>query len=305
MTSNPVTTSNRASNTAETCGNCGAPLTGRYCAACGQSREDICRPIWSLLTDTLDGLLSWDGRILTTFRHLYTRPGRVARDYVGGKRASFTPPVRLYIIASVIFFAAISLSGVRIVAVETTASAGGPSSIFLTIFQRPRSEAARALSPEDQAAVLERAREQGVADVWQNAIVDAMTHPELLEDRASAASGQALILMVFVFALMSLILHPRRRVIEHIVHALYFHAAVLLPIAVLVLAGVYIPLPLPVSIAVLALTTLAAVSGVALYDYGFYGSSRLGAVLRAVLICLAYAISAVFVAIGLIIISTL
>ena len=206
VTSNPVTTSNRASNTAETCGNCGAPLTGRYCAACGQSREDICRPIWSLLTDTLDGLLSWDGRILTTFRHLYTRPGRVARDYVGGKRASFTPPVRLYIIASVIFFAAISLSGVRIVAVETTASAGGPSSIFLTIFQRPRSEAARALSPEDQAAVLERAREQGVADVWQNAIVDAMTHPELLEDRASAASGQALILMVFVFALMSLIL---------------------------------------------------------------------------------------------------
>ena len=198
VTSNPVTTSNRASNTAETCGNCGAPLTGRYCAACGQSREDICRPIWSLLTDTLDGLLSWDGRILTTFRHLYTRPGRVARDYVGGKRASFTPPVRLYIIASVIFFAAISLSG-----------------------------------------------------------------------------------------------------------ALYFHAAVLLPIAVLVLAGVYIPLPLPVSIAVLALTTLAAVSGVALYDYGFYGSSRLGAVLRAVLICLAYAISAVFVAIGLIIISTL
>ncbi|MEE2566957.1 DUF3667 domain-containing protein [Hyphobacterium marinum] len=289
----------------DTCANCGAALDGAYCAECGQSREDIRRPAWSLVTDTLDGLFSWDGRILTTFRQLYTRPGRVARDYVDGKRQSFTPPVRLYIIASLIFFAAIAFSGVRIVAVETTTSADGAPSIFVTIFQRPRDGQAQTLSPEDQAIVIDRAREQGVSDFWNDTALDAMNHPEMLEERASAASSQALILMVFVFALMSLILHPRRKLIEHTIHALYFHAAFLLPLAALVVFAVFIPLPAWAGITVLVTAILTSNAAVTLYDRGFYASSWFGAILRSVLICMGYVTSAVFVAIGLIFVSTL
>ena len=40
----------------EACANCGAPLSGDYCARCGQSREDIRRPALSLVTDTLETL---------------------------------------------------------------------------------------------------------------------------------------------------------------------------------------------------------------------------------------------------------
>lgn len=287
------------------CANCGAALDGAYCAACGQSREDIRRPAWSLVTDTLDGLFSWDGRILTTFRQLYTRPGRVARDYVDGKRQSFTPPVRLYIIASLIFFAAIALSGVRIVAVESTTSADGAPSIFVTIFQRPRDGEAQTLSPEDQAIVMERAREQGVPEFWNNTANNAMNHPEMLEERASAASSQALILMVFVFALMSLILHPRRKLIEHTIYALYFHAAFLLPLAALIVFAVFIPLPDWAGITVLVATILVSNVAVTLYDRGFYASSWFGAILRSILICMGYVTCAVFAAIGLIFVSTL
>tara|TARA_R110000868_G_scaffold11516_4_gene56314 strand:+ start:83 stop:1156 length:1074 start_codon:yes stop_codon:yes gene_type:complete len=99
------------------CANCGAPLTGPFCAACGQSQADLRRPALSLVTDFLDGAIAWDGLFLTTFRGLYLRPGRVARDYVEGKRARYSSPVRIYLIMTLILFAMSAAAGIRPIAI--------------------------------------------------------------------------------------------------------------------------------------------------------------------------------------------
>lgn len=289
----------------ETCANCGAPLSGDYCAHCGQSREDIRRPALSLVTETLDGLLSWDGRLLTTFRQLFTRPGRVARDYADGRRQRYTPPVRLYLIVSLLFFGVIAISGVRIVAVDLSVDPDGEPNVIVTMFQRPRDGGSEPLSPEDQARVLEITNEAGIDGRWGDIVVEAMTHPDSVESAASSAASQALILMVIIFALLSAIFHPRRRMIEHAVYALYFHAALLLPLAGVLLAGIFLPLPAWLLIGLAAALVLGLNTLVALHDRGFYGSSWFGAILRSVLICMAYVTSAVFVAIGLIFVAAL
>ncbi|MBI1233718.1 MAG: DUF3667 domain-containing protein [Alphaproteobacteria bacterium] len=301
MTGDPL----QSSTQDESCANCDAPLSGDFCAACGQSREDIKRPALSLITDTLDGLLSWDGRILSTFRALYTRPGRVARDYMDGKRQSYTPPIRLYLIVSLIFFAAMTVSGVRIVGVDIITDAEGDTRVMATLFQPPREGEPVRLDAEEQVAVLASAIDQGVEQRWQDLAARAMQNPDSVEQQASAAASQALILMVIVFALLSAILHPRRRLIEHIIYAFYFHAALLIPMAILIVAAVYAALPLPVGIALLALSVLSMNGAVALFDRGFYGSSWVGATVRSILICMGYATSAVFVSLGLIIVAAL
>ncbi|MEN0651520.1 MULTISPECIES: DUF3667 domain-containing protein [Hyphobacterium] len=284
----------------ETCANCGAPLSGDFCAACGQSREDIRRPAWSLVTDTLDGLLSWDGRILSTYRHLFTRPGQVARDYMDGKRQSFTPPVRLYLIVSLIFFAAISFSGIRIVGVDITLDEADEVGVFVSVFQPPRQGENVELTAEQEQSILDFIETNGIADQWRDVTLRAINHPELMEDQASAASSQAMILMVIVFALLCALMHPRRRMIEHAIYALYFHAALLLPLATIVIVGVYTRLPVWAAFTLLGSSILVLNLGVALFDRGFYGSSWFGSIVRSVVICMAYATCAGFVAIGLI-----
>ena len=49
------------------CENCGAALTGRYCAQCGQAAIDYHRSFGTLLADAADAFLNLDERFLKTF----------------------------------------------------------------------------------------------------------------------------------------------------------------------------------------------------------------------------------------------
>ena len=48
--------------------------------------------------------MALDGRVVRTLPNLMGRPGRITRDYLKGRRARYMPPLRLYIVASLIFF---------------------------------------------------------------------------------------------------------------------------------------------------------------------------------------------------------
>lgn len=285
---------------AETCANCGTSLTDEYCPQCGQSRAELKRPIIGLFTEALDGVFTWDGRLLTTFRQLFSRPGRVAREFVDGKRRSYTPPIRLYLIVSLVFFAAMAVSGVRIVAVNMTAGGAGEAGLIITLFQPPREGAPVILGADAEQDILQTADTNGVPGPLLDLIAFAMNNPDIVEERASAAASQAMILMVFVFALLSAVLHPRRRLIEHAVHALYFHSALLLPFAAILIAAIYLPLPLWAVAGLGIGAILLLTAGILFFDRGFYGSSWIGAVLRLFPVLLGYLSGAVFVALGLV-----
>ena len=87
------------------CQNCGQALSGPYCAACGQHDVDYHRSLWPILEDSLEGFLHLDGKFFRTVRWLFTRPGFLTREFIAGRRVSYTQPLRLYIFASFLFFA--------------------------------------------------------------------------------------------------------------------------------------------------------------------------------------------------------
>ncbi len=85
------------------CPNCGAAGAQAYCPRCGQSQRDPRRSLSVLLAELLDEF-ALTGRLPTTIRVLLTKPGRLTADWIEGHRAPYLSPVRLYILASVVFF---------------------------------------------------------------------------------------------------------------------------------------------------------------------------------------------------------
>ena len=90
------------------CENCGAALTGPYCAQCGQPAVDYRRPFGSLLADAADAFFNLDARFFQSFGLLLFKPWRLTNEFVEGKRARHVHPLRVYLIASVLFFLVIN-----------------------------------------------------------------------------------------------------------------------------------------------------------------------------------------------------
>ncbi len=94
----------RGSVSTENCLNCGEVLTGQHCSHCGQRARVRVLSLWGLVKDALGDLTNFDSRIWRTLSPLMFRPGKVTQEYLRGKRASYTPPFRMYLILSIAFF---------------------------------------------------------------------------------------------------------------------------------------------------------------------------------------------------------
>jgi hypothetical protein len=86
------------------CLNCGTHMRGQYCGHCGQRSRSRLISLWELISDAFGDLFELDSRLWQTVVPLLTRPGRLTRDYLKGRRARFMPPFRMYLVMSVIFF---------------------------------------------------------------------------------------------------------------------------------------------------------------------------------------------------------
>jgi len=90
------------------CENCGAPLTGHYCGQCGQAAVDYRRSFRYVIADVLDSFLNWDSKFFTTIALLIVKPWRLTNEFLAGKRVRYVNPLRLYLLASILFFFAVN-----------------------------------------------------------------------------------------------------------------------------------------------------------------------------------------------------
>ena len=63
----------------------------------------------ALSGEFFDSVIGWDSRLVRTLRLLFSSPGALTEEFVAGRRARYIGPLRLYLIASVLFFATYSL----------------------------------------------------------------------------------------------------------------------------------------------------------------------------------------------------
>lgn len=92
-----------APSTLARCENCGTVLQGGFCHVCGQHAHNPLRSFAHAAEEVLESFWHLDGRIFRTLADLFV-PGRIANRYLGGQRVRYLPPLRVFIILSVLTF---------------------------------------------------------------------------------------------------------------------------------------------------------------------------------------------------------
>ncbi|MBY0572739.1 MAG: DUF3667 domain-containing protein [Undibacterium sp.] len=92
-----------------TCANCAAPLSGRFCQACGQNAH-IHRSLLHMFEEMMHGLFHFETKAWRTIPALIFKPGQLTRQYIEGKRTSFVSPLALFFFLIFLMFFVFSLT---------------------------------------------------------------------------------------------------------------------------------------------------------------------------------------------------
>jgi hypothetical protein len=96
----------------DACANCGAPLSGRYCSACGEAVLDpAARTVRHFISSSLlDEIIHLDSKFWSTVRMLLFKPGALTVAFINGRRKAYIGPVKL-LLASIFAFVLLTQSG--------------------------------------------------------------------------------------------------------------------------------------------------------------------------------------------------
>ena len=217
---------NPAADTAQPdrCLNCGAELRGRFCSACGQRAIAPYPTVGEMVGDAWAELSGYDGRIARTLRLLMRRPGALTVEALEGRRARYVSPVRLYLVASVVYF----VCAAAIPNIRTPPPAVIPGSGVNIVVDE--SGDSTPLSPEERARALTDIER---APWWLRAFLrPVVVDPAGFRSRFVQTLPRVLFALVPVFAGIVALFYRRRGFVQHLVFAVHLHAAIFITLAV-------------------------------------------------------------------------
>lgn len=156
-----------ATGAALACLSCAATIVGPYCANCGQKNDDMRRSSFVLARDFLKDTFAFDSRMWRTLGLMAVAPGKVPASYSHGKRSRYTPPVRMFLFVSFLFFLVLGLTHTMFVAIDVTAKSPEQIAADKKELEKALAEA----GPEARAA-LEAAQKSRQAIAIDNGQVD-------------------------------------------------------------------------------------------------------------------------------------
>lgn len=94
------------------CLNCNSelPENAKFCANCGQKADTPIIRFKDFIKDAFEDYFSIDSKIFRSLIPLLFKPGFLTIEYIKGKRNSYIPPFRMFLIISVIYFLFLSIS---------------------------------------------------------------------------------------------------------------------------------------------------------------------------------------------------
>jgi Protein of unknown function (DUF3667) len=221
------------------CDNCGASVPGRYCGNCGQRLEPPVHSLGHFLTVAMEDVTHADSRLWRTLAALLFKPGYLTHEFLAGRRARYLPPVRLYLVLSVVFFLCASLTH------------SSPGVVRLGTDEHGRPQAARVVPLDAESLATQPARPGETAQQraarecgmiaydgpWAGSLVPAMQRAclKIRADNARSLVAQfrhnlPRTMFVFLPLLAGLMMlfywRPRRYYVEHLLLLLHNHALV-------------------------------------------------------------------------------
>lgn len=213
------------------CLNCQAVLTGPYCAQCGQKVESRLLPFGQLVLDFLGDTLTFDARVFRTLKPLFVKPGHLTREYVTGRRVRYVPPLRLYIVTSLVLFAAMSTVLPRAV---NDALEGRDRDALVAQMHR------EAKSPDKGLLVgvlVGQENNARLEEQWTKWAEQFIRHPRLAASAAVQRLSYFMLMMLPVFAGLLKLFYRNSYYAVHFIFSLHGHAALYTGLTAVVLTS--------------------------------------------------------------------
>jgi hypothetical protein len=217
---------------ARVCLNCDAPLAGPFCSRCGQRALPAHPTMRELAGDALAELFGWDGKLASTLRLLFGRPGELTRALLNGQRTKHVPPVRLYLACSVLYFVVAAAAPVPDMgaaleaggeSVPARAAAQSPGDVALA---KAVSVGLAGLSAEERKAAEERIA--ALPGFIRPLLRTMAADPVALNRSISEAMPRALFALIPLFAVILGFFYRGRSYPDHLYFAVHLQAFVFL-----------------------------------------------------------------------------
>ncbi len=90
----------------DVCPNCDGPLYGKFCEHCGQKKLDRHEFALSHFVGNLVHEVTHldSNKLARTSGHLVLKPGRLAREFLSGRKGKYINPIRVYLTVSALYF---------------------------------------------------------------------------------------------------------------------------------------------------------------------------------------------------------
>ena len=97
---------NKQENTNHLCPNCQNNFSGLYCNNCGQKLITTRPDLNLIFRSFIESILMIDNPIIRTLKYAVTKPGKLSKDYIGGKRKFYIQPFQFYLFSLTIYLLA-------------------------------------------------------------------------------------------------------------------------------------------------------------------------------------------------------
>ncbi len=93
------------------CLNCGhiLDMSDKYCPSCSQLNSIKKLTLKDFFDEFLSNLINYDSKLLATLYAMLVKPGTITKDYIKGKRISYTNPFRFLLSLALIYFLILNL----------------------------------------------------------------------------------------------------------------------------------------------------------------------------------------------------
>jgi Protein of unknown function (DUF3667) len=239
------------SHTPAACGNCGATVSGHYCANCGQKAEHEVHSLWHFLSEVAEDLTHADSRLWQTLKALLFKPGFLTCEFLAGRRARYIPPFRLYLVTSVLLFLILALNSAINVQTQNLAQLQAQAT------SEEDKEELKALAEKYPLLAGEETGEKACANLNYSGPWEERVQPTLRESclRVVSEHGHGvreaflhnlpkaffLLLPILALVMKPLYRRPPRYFVEHLLLLLHNHAFAFLTLALFIVADMLIP----------------------------------------------------------------
>jgi hypothetical protein len=229
------------------CRNCGGQAPLSFCPTCGQETALHPPTLGEFLHEFVGHYVALEGALWRTLRMLLTRPGRLTREYMDGRRRQYVLPLRLYLTCSFVFFLVLRLMPVSSPEHTVVVGITGQRLGTVTELQAAADAAAKsASSPASGAVAAHRPTAERLQPVDCGAGTGRPCNPaEALVNKAGASLSEhpqetvahmqahmlayapyLVFLLLPVFAGIMRLTYRNRRMTygEHVVFSLHLHA---------------------------------------------------------------------------------